>query len=50
MKRYNVPRIVFINKMDRMGADPWHCIETVRERLSLNCAALQINIGIENGL
>lgn len=50
MKRYNVPRIVFINKLDRSGADPWVCIESVRDRLGLNCAALQINIGIENGL
>lgn len=50
MKRYNVPRIVFINKLDRMGADPWNCIETVRDRLELHCAALQVNIGVENGL
>lgn len=50
MKRYNVPRLIFINKLDRMGADPWMCITSVRERLGLNAAALQINIGIENGL
>ena len=50
MKRYNVPRIIFINKLDRMGADPWSCIEGVRARLSLNCAAVQVNIGVENGL
>lgn len=50
MKRYNVPRVVFINKLDRMGADPWFCIETVRDRLGLNAAPVQINIGIENGL
>lgn len=50
MKRYNVPRLVFINKMDRMGADPWSCIEMARERLGLNAAAIQVNIGIENGL
>ena len=40
MKRYSVPRIVFINKLDRMGADPWFCISSVRDRLGLNCAAL----------
>lgn len=40
MKRYKVPRIVFINKLDRMGADPWFCVKAVRERLDLNCAAL----------
>ena len=50
MKRYKVPRLVFINKLDRMGADPWFCVQSVRDRLGLNCAALQVNIGIENGL
>ena len=50
MKRYNVPRLVFINKLDRMGADPWFCIEGLRERLGLNAAPVQVNIGIENGL
>lgn len=40
MKRYNVPRLVFINKMDRMGADPWACIAMARERLGLNAAAI----------
>jgi len=50
MKRYSVPRIVFINKLDRMGADPWMAIEAARERLGLNAAAVQVNIGIENGL
>ncbi len=50
MKRYSVPRLIFINKLDRMGANPWTCIDGIRERLGLNCAAVQINIGIENGL
>ena len=27
MKRYGVPRVVFINKLDRLGADPWNCIQ-----------------------
>jgi len=40
MKRYGVPRLVFINKLDRMGADPWSAIEGVRERLDLNAAAV----------
>ena len=40
MKRYNVPRIIFINKLDRMGADPWSAIEGARSRLGLNCAAV----------
>jgi elongation factor G len=38
MKRYNVPRVIFINKLDRMGADPWICINAVKDRLGLNCA------------
>lgn len=50
MKRYNVPRIIFVNKLDRMGADPEFAINGARERLGLNCAAVQVNIGIENGL
>ena len=50
MKRYDVPRVVFINKLDRMGADPWKSIESIRDRLDLSCAAVQVNIGIENGL
>lgn len=50
MKRYGVPRLVFINKLDRMGADPWTAITGVRERLGINAAAVQVNIGVENGL
>lgn len=45
MKRYKVPRVIFMNKMDRMGADPWRAISQVRERLGINCAAVQVNIG-----
>lgn len=40
MKRYNVPRLIFINKLDRMGANPWNAIESIRSRLSLTCAAV----------
>lgn len=40
MKRYGVPRLIFINKLDRGGADPWFCVKGVRERLSLNAAAV----------
>ena len=49
MKRYNIPRIVFINKLDRMGADPWAALVAMRDRLGLNVAAIQIPIGLENG-
>ncbi len=50
MKRYDVPRLVFVNKLDRMGADPWNSIDQLRDRLGLCAAAVQVNIGIENGL
>jgi len=38
MKRYDVPRIIFINKLDRMGANPESAIEGIRERLNLNAS------------
>lgn len=48
MKRYNVPRISFINKMDRMGANPWKAIEQINQKLKMPAAALQIPIGLED--
>lgn len=48
MKRYNVPRIVFINKLDRMGANPFEAVKQLRERLGLNVALVQIPIGLES--
>lgn len=50
MKRYKVPRIAFINKMDRMGSDPWKIVGQLREKLHLNAAAVQIPIGLEDKL
>ena len=50
MKRYNVPRLCFINKMDRLGANPWRVIDQVRDKLKLNAAAVQIPIGSEDAL
>jgi len=50
MKRYSVPRIAFINKMDRGGADPWRIVGQIREKLFLNAAAIQVPIGREDGL
>lgn len=47
MKRYNVPRISFINKMDRMGANPWRVIDQMRKKLAIGVAAVQIPIGAE---
>lgn len=49
MKRYNVPRISFINKMDRIGADPWRAVEQINTKLKMAAAAIQIPIGVEDG-
>ncbi len=48
MTRYKVPRIAFINKCDRTGADPFRVIRQLRERLNQNAVALQIPIGLES--
>ncbi|MCL2825804.1 MAG: elongation factor G [Eggerthellaceae bacterium] len=45
---YNVPRIAFINKMDRIGADFFHAIETMKDRLDAPAVAAQIPIGAED--
>jgi len=44
---YKVPRICFVNKMDRVGADFWRTIEMIEERLGANPVALQMPIGME---
>jgi elongation factor G len=46
--RYNVPRICFVNKMDRVGASYERTIEMVRERLGANPIAVQLPIGAES--
>jgi elongation factor G len=48
MKRYNVPRISFVNKMDRAGANPFRVIEQIRTKLRLPAAAIQVPIGVED--
>ncbi|KAI0193487.1 elongation factor G 1 [Astrocystis sublimbata] len=48
MKRYNIPRISFINKMDRMGANPWKAVEQINSKLKFPAAAIQIPIGAED--
>ena len=45
--RYGVPRICFVNKMDRPGADLWHAVETMEKRLGAKPVTLQIPIGSE---
>ena len=45
--KYNVPRIAFINKYDRIGADFFHAIETMKERLGSNAVAAQVPMGSE---
>ena len=46
--KYRVPRIVYVNKMDRVGADYYRCIDMVRERLGAHPVPLQIPIGRED--
>ncbi len=46
--KYGVPRICFINKIDKMGADFEHAVDTIRKRLSAKPIAIQIPIGQED--
>src|SRR5271165_6428730 len=46
--KYNVPRIVFVNKMDRMGADFFNCVAKIRERLGARATPIQVPIGAED--
>lgn len=50
MKRYNVPRLAFVNKLDRSGANPFRVLGMVREKLRLNAVMVQIPIGLEDKL
>lgn len=47
MNRYKVPRIAFINKCDRVGADPYRVVDQLRQRLNHNALLMQIPIGLE---
>jgi elongation factor G len=47
MKRYHVPRLAFINKMDRMGANPFRVVDMVREKLEADAVLMQYPIGKE---
>ena len=46
MKRYNVPRLAFVNKCDRTGANPVNVTEQLREQLGLNAVMIQLPIGL----
>lgn len=50
MRRYNVPRVTFVNKMDRMGADPFRAIQQINQKLKIPAAAIQVPIGAEKDL
>lgn len=46
---FNVPRLCFVNKLDRMGADFYKDMASIHERLTPNAVALQLPVGIEDG-
>jgi len=46
--KYDVPRICFVNKMDRIGADYWRTVDMIRERLDATPAPIQLPIGQES--
>ncbi|WP_033303342.1 elongation factor G [Nocardiopsis alkaliphila] len=46
--RYGVPRICFVNKMDKIGAEFQRCVDMFRERLGANAMPIQLNIGAES--
>lgn len=48
MKRYNVPRVAFVNKLDRSGANPFKVTGQLRDKLHHNAVMMQIPIGLEN--
>ena len=48
--RYKVPRIVFVNKMDKIGADFFNCVEMIKDRTGAIPAPIQMPIGAENEL
>lgn len=47
--KYGVPRMVYVNKMDAVGADFFRCVGTLRDRLKANAVPIQVPIGEESG-
>ncbi len=47
--KYGVPRICFVNKMDRVGADFFRCVDMIEERFGVTAAVLQLPVGVEAG-
>jgi elongation factor G len=48
MKRYSVPRLAFVNKLDRQGANPFRVTDALVDKLKLNAVMIQIPIGLED--
>ena len=48
MRRYNVPRLAFVNKCDRSGANPFKVKDQIREKLGQNAVMMQIPVGLED--
>ena len=50
MRRYKVPRIAFVNKLDRTGANPYRVRDQLRDKLKLHPVMIQMPIGLEDKL
>lgn len=48
MRRYNIPRLCFINKLDRQSSDAYRVVEDLRNKIHLNCALIMLPIGSES--
>ena len=46
--KYGVPRMCFVNKMDRIGADFYRCVDMIKDRLDATVAVVQLPIGSES--
>ena len=46
--KYNVPRLIFVNKMDKIGADFYFCLDTLEKRLGIKPVVMQLPIGAES--